>query len=101
MDTEKFNKCMSENDMLEEKSWEEFRETGLFMLVNTFLQIFGWSLTVYYDKDPETGEKRDYKVFPVRTKYRGFPTESYEKAYKKISKFMRENAEELEKEANM
>lgn len=86
--------------MLTEKSWEEFRETGLLMLTNSFLQIFGWSICVYYDKDPETGEKRNYRVYPARTKFRGFKTESYEKAYKKISKFMRENAEELEKEAN-
>ena len=86
--------------MITEKSWEEFRETGLFMLVNTFLQIFGWSLVVNYDENPETKEKKNYRVYPARTKYRGFSQDSYVKAYKKISKFMKENAEELEKEAN-
>ena len=76
------------------EKWEKFRETGLFLFVNAFLQIFGWSIIIKSDK--ETGE---FNVYPERVDYRGFPEESNTKAYIKLSKFMKENADELLKEA--
>lgn len=35
---------------IEEKTWDEFRETGLLYFVNSFLQIFGWSIVAEYEK---------------------------------------------------
>ncbi len=85
--------------MIFRKEWEEFRSTGLLMFVNTFLQIFGWSIVIDFDEDKQTGEIKNYKVYPVRTKFRGFSNSSQEKAYIKLSKWMNENSEILLKEA--
>ena len=30
--------------MVDEKSWKEFRESGLLWFVNTILHTFGWAL---------------------------------------------------------
>lgn len=40
-------------------------------------------------------------MFPARVKFRGFGTKSTENAYKKLSKYMLEHAEELNKEAQL
>ena len=88
-----------EAKMIFEKNWEEFRATGLLLFVNMFLQIFGWTIVVSYDKDKETGELKDYRVYPARTKFRGFSNESQEKAYIKLSEWMNANSETLLKEA--
>lgn len=88
-----------ESNMLEEKAWEEFRETGLLMFVNFFLQIFGWSICIYYDKNKETGELRDYRVYPARSKFRGFGVESQQRAFIKLSEWMDKAHKELLEEA--
>lgn len=76
--------------MIEQKTWEEFRETGLFWLVNTNLHTFGWAL-VY---DTETGE-----VYPTRCKFRGFSDEINSEGYIKVSEYLKENIDELLKES--
>ena len=32
---------------MEEKTWKEFRESGLLWFVNTILHLFGWAIVVY------------------------------------------------------
>lgn len=81
--------------MVNKKSWEEFLETGLLLIINQTLHIFGWAIVI--EKDSET--KEIINVYPARVKFRGFSNESVEKSYKKISKYMVENSEELLKEA--
>ena len=71
------------------------------MMINTFLHIFGWTLCVHYDEDENTGEKKNYYVVPARIPYRGFKEESYDRMYKRISKYMKEHANELYGEANL
>jgi len=80
--------------MVEEKSWKEFRETGLFWFVNTALHAFGWALVVELDDDKIT------RVYPARVKFRGFSEEINTEGYIKVSKYLKENIDELEKEAN-
>lgn len=77
--------------MITEKTWEEFRSTGLLLLVNQFLHIFGWSIVIQV-LDKEQGISR---VYPARVKFRGFDENSTSDAYKKVSKFMDENSKEL------
>ena len=77
--------------MIERKTWNEFRDTGLFLFVNSFLQIFGWSLVYSTDKD---------EVYPARSKFRGFDNKSVAKAHRKLSAFMKDEADQLYKEAN-
>ena len=77
--------------MVERKSWEEFRETGLLFFINQVLHAFGWSIVVELDKD--TGEITS--CYPARVKFRGFAESSVEKGYKKIGIYLKDNASEL------
>lgn len=76
-----------------EKSWDEFRDTGLVQITNQFLHIFGWALTYLKDGD-------EFRVFPARVRYRGFDVDSQTRAYEKLQKYMMENAETLYKESD-
>ncbi len=78
---------------MEEKTWEEFRESGLLWFVNTILHLFGWAIVVFKNNEGEV-----YKVSPVRVTVRGFSEESNEKGYKNVTKFLSENIEDLLKE---
>ncbi len=79
--------------MINRKTWDEFRETGLTLIINQILHIFGWCI-VY---EIEDGKVVD--CYPARTKFRGFKEDSISKAYIKVSQWMKNNAEELLKEA--
>ena len=81
--------------MVERKAWQEFREQGLLWWINMILHTFGWALVV--NIDDETGEIMD--AYPARVKFRGFPEENNTEGYIKISKYLKENAEQLEKES--
>lgn len=81
--------------MVTKKSWKEFQQTGLLFFSNQFLQIFGWSIVFEYDN-----EQNLIDIYPARNKFRGFGTQSQTEAHKKLSKYVLENAEELNKEAN-
>lgn len=77
----------------DKKSWSEFRETGLFHFVNSFLHLFGWAIVLSEDDDGNT------EVFPARTDYRGFPQESNDKAYSRVTEFMRKEFQSAPAEA--
>lgn len=78
--------------MLEEKTWEEFRNAGMLFLANTILQFFGWSIVIELEMDK-------IKVYPIRTKFRGFSLDCVEEGHKKVASFLINNVEELYKEA--
>ena len=73
-------------------SWQSFRETGLLLFVNSFLQIFGWTIVVEYGENNTVKE-----VYPVKTKFRGFTEEAVDKAYKDLTKYIDNNIEEIKK----
>ena len=79
--------------MVTKKEWSEFRSTGLVLIVNQILHIFGWALVFEIEKDEIK------KVYPARVKFRGFDNKSTDEAYKKLSKYMLDNAKELNDEA--
>lgn len=80
---------------MEEKTWKEFRESGLLWFVNTILHLFGWAIVVY------TNDNGDIEnVSPARVSWRGFSVESNEKGYKSVTKFLSENIEDLLKEVD-
>lgn len=76
-----------------EKSWDEFRNTGLVQITNQFLHIFGWALT--YAKDGD-----ELRIFPARVRFRGFDEGSQTRAYEKLQKYMIENSETLYNESD-
>jgi hypothetical protein len=75
--------------------WKEFRETGLLLFVNQFLQIFGWS--IFLEVDNET--KEIVTVYPARTKWRGFPEEKIAMAYSQVTEYLEKNITKLKHEA--
>jgi len=79
--------------MVNKKDWNEFRSTGLVLIINQILHIFGWAIVF------EVENNKVKNVYPARVKFRGFDNDSTDKAYKKLSEYMLENAEELNKEA--
>ena len=83
------------NDMITKKTWKEFRETGLVLIINQILHIFGWAICFDFDENGEIKE-----VFPARVKFRGFEGECVSRSYLNVSKYMKDNADVLLEEAN-
>lgn len=83
------------NKMLNKGSWETFRNSGLLWWTNTLLHTFGWALVIEYDDN-----EKIINAYPSRTKFRGFSDKNNSDGYIKISQYMKDNAEELLKEAN-
>lgn len=79
--------------MVDKKTWDEFRNTGLVLVINQVLHIFGWAITF----DVEDGKVID--CYPARVKFRGFDEKSVGEQYIKVSEYMKENAEVLLEEA--
>jgi hypothetical protein len=88
---------MDDNEMVKEKTWKEFRDAGLLLLINQFLHIFGWALVVEVDDQDTDGPV--IRCYPARVKFRGFDDKSTSEAYAKISKYMKDNGNELYEEA--
>lgn len=80
--------------MVSKKEWSEFKNTGLLLIINQILHIFGWALVFEIENDEIKN------VYPARVKFRGFDNSSTDKAYKQLSKYMLENAKELNDEIN-
>jgi len=84
--------------MVDERSWKEFRDSGLFWFVNQTLHVFGWSLVADIEVEPD-GKQTIHRVYPARVKFRGFTEEVNTEGYKKVSKYLKDNIDELEKES--
>ena len=75
------------------KTWAELRDNGLLWFINTILHMFGWAIVVEVDN----GEV--INAYPARVAFRGFSKESTIHGYRRVSKWMAENAAELLDEA--
>lgn len=80
-------------DMVEGKSWEEFRDSGMLWFINMILHTFGWAICV------DVVEGEFVGAYPARVKFRGFTEEINTTGYQRISKFMKENSEDLYNES--
>ncbi|MGL5913616.1 MAG: hypothetical protein ACRCZB_05570 [Bacteroidales bacterium] len=72
----------------EKENWEEFRNTGLLWYINTILHVFGWCIQISIDNGK-------YSVMPVRTNYRGFPNESNDRGYKRVTEYLKNSIDSL------
>ena len=77
------------NPMIEEKSWDEFLNTGLLWFINRTLHLFGWAIAVDY----KNGEV--VKAFPARVKFRGFDYETEGKNFIKLNEYMVNKSSEI------
>jgi len=84
---------MAENNMIERKTWGEFRDLGLLWFINRTLHLFGWALVFDYDENKVLKE-----VYPTRCKFRGFSEKNESEGFIKVTKYLKENIEILEKE---
>ena len=80
--------------IVNENTWDKFRESGLLWWINMILHTFGWAIAVEVDNNNKVTN-----AYPLRVKYRGFEVDNNTKGYIKISKYMKENAEQLLKES--
>lgn len=80
-------------DNISRRTWDEFRETGLFWWINNLLHTFGWAIIIELD---DAGYLTD--CYPARVKYRGFTTKSNMAGFEKVSRYMKENASILHDE---
>lgn len=48
--------------MIRKKTWEEFRDTGLFWFINMILHAFGWAIVLVKD------DGKIIDVYPARVK---------------------------------
>ncbi|MAX80368.1 MAG: hypothetical protein CL843_09350 [Crocinitomicaceae bacterium] len=78
--------------MVEKKTWPEFRSTGLVLIINQLLHVFGWSIVFEIEND----EVRS--VYPARVKFRGFDNKTTSYNYQKVSEYLKEHAKELHNE---
>jgi len=76
--------------MVTRKTGKEFRETGLLWFINTVLHMFGWAIVWDSNND---------EIYPARVKFRGFVPELNDKGYQNVSKYLKDNIDELLKEA--
>lgn len=81
--------------ILDKKSWEEFRATGLLWLVNTTLHVFGWAIVV----DVEEETEKVVRAYPARVKCRGFHEADNTAGYSMIARYLKDTAAEIEEEA--
>ena len=79
----------------ERKTWGEFRATGLLFFVNSFLQIFGWSIGLEIDDDGNIKE-----VYPLRSAFRGFSENITDEAYAKLGDYIADNAVKIKDEGH-
>ena len=79
--------------MVEKKSWQEFSDSGLLWWINMLLHTFGWAIAVNVEGDGSISD-----VYPERVKFRGFNEKINDNGYRKVSKYLKENAEQLEAE---
>lgn len=80
--------------MVEKKSWEEFRSSGMLWWINMILHTFGWAIVTDVDEDGNV-----VKAYPARVKFRGFNEESNTNGYIKVSKYLSENVDDLLEES--
>ena len=86
--------------MVEKKSWKEFRDSGLPWWINMILHAFGGAIVVdFEDYNKETDDGTIKEVYPARVKFRGFAEKNNTSGYQKVSKYIKDNAEQLEKES--
>lgn len=79
--------------MVEIKDWKEFKDSGLLWYANLFLHAFGWCLLVEQDDDGNIIEG-----VPARTDFRGFSTEVNDAGYLKLTEWIKEHIDELDKD---
>lgn len=87
-------KELKSTTMVNNKSWEEFRNSGLLWWINMILHTFGWSIVIDVKEDGKISN-----VYPARVKYRGFDEKSNTEGYIQVSEYLNKESIKLLKES--
>jgi hypothetical protein len=74
--------------MTTQKTWDDFRATGLLFLINSLLHAIGWCIAV--EVDDATGKVSN--AYPMRCKFRGFDEQTSKEEHTKIAAYLAETA---------
>ncbi len=74
---------------MEQKTWTEFRNSGLFWFINRSLHLFGWAIVMEMNGDEVE------KVYPARVNFRGFSRSDEEEGFEKLTQHIAEIAPSL------
>jgi len=78
--------------MVDKRTWDEFRSSGMLWWINMMLHTFGWAIVCDMDGDIIKS------AYPARVKFRGFTEDRNDEGYRKVSEYMKINATELRDE---
>jgi len=79
--------------MIEKRTWDEFKESGLLWWINRALHLFGWAVCFKYDNNGNLLE-----VIPARCKFRGFTNEAETEGFKLLTEYMERNVSDIKKD---
>lgn len=92
----KEEKVMPNEKMVNQKAWEEFRESKLLWWANRSLHLFGWAIVLHFDDDGKFVE-----AFPARVKFRGFDSKNEEEGFIGLTEYIKDNISELDEETKL
>ena len=76
--------------MIDKRSWQEFRDAGLIWWVNRVLHLFGWAIVLELNADGSISG-----AYPARCKFRGFDTTTESEGFEKLTRHLYENSDRL------
>jgi hypothetical protein len=81
--------------MIDRKTWDEFRKTGLLWWINRSLHLFGWSIVV------EVGEDGAVSVsYPAKTSWRGFDEIAEQEGFAELTNYIASDIRRLVKDVS-
>lgn len=81
------------NPMIDRRDWKEFQESGMLWWINRIIHTFGYSIVLEIDTNNKV-----VGAYPARVAYRGFSEKVENEGYSNVSRYMRNNAEDLVEE---
>ncbi len=88
-------------NMTEERSWEEFRASGLAWWINRTLHLFGWALVFEVDDTAKPlGKQKVVRCYPAHCRFRGFGEESESRGFRKLTAHIEESLDRMKRDAH-
>ena len=75
---------------VKERTWEEFRESGLFWFINTILYMFGWAITLEVDENFNVKN-----AYPSSRGGKIFDDEANRRGYLRVAKYLSKNINQI------
>lgn len=77
-------------------NWKSFKNIGLLWYINSILHLFGWAIVLEINK---TSNGEIISAYPQRVTYRGFSEKDNVDGYIKVSDYLKDNINDLDREA--